>query len=233
MNETRHRVPPFSPVLLAGLAVRPLPLALLRPFASAAMAATRRGHPEVFERLSDLGDAAFLIDPVDLPFGFILRPGLPTPTLAPTADGEDAGPVAATIRGPLDALIDLLEGRLDGDALFFSRELDIEGDTEAVLTLRNAVDSAEIDVLEDLLAILGPLRRPARLAVSLGGAVLGRAASDLAILRDAIVAPVARRCELQAADLGALEEALTTLRREVRRARPAGRRAAETEAGET
>jgi predicted lipid carrier protein YhbT len=37
----------------------------------------------------------------------------------------------------------LLEGKLDGDALFFSRDLVVDGDTEAVVMLRNIIDGAE------------------------------------------------------------------------------------------
>jgi len=69
-------------------------------------------------------------------------------------------------------LIDLLEGRLDGDALFFSRELTVEGDTEAVLLLRNAVDSDEVDLFEDLLSVLGPLAGPLRFAADARKAVV-------------------------------------------------------------
>ena len=53
----------------------------------------------------------------------------------------------AVIRGPLLALVGLAEGRIDGD-------------TEAVVALRNALESAEIELAQDLLAPLGPLSRP-------------------------------------------------------------------------
>ena len=52
----------------------------------------------------------------------------------------------ARIAGPLAALIGLVHGAYDGDALFFSRDLVIEGDTEAVLALRNAIDNEELDL---------------------------------------------------------------------------------------
>ncbi len=226
-----RQMPPLSPVLLAGLALRPLPLPLLRPFVGAALAVLHRRHADVFERLEILGDATFLIDPVDLPFGFLLRPGLPSPDLVPVRDEADIGQPTAVIRGPLLALIELLEGRLDGDALFFSRDLVIEGDTEAVLTLRNAVDSGEISVVEDLLSLLGPLDGPVRRLHAVGVGLFARAARDLETLRAAAVAPVARRYEGQAAELRRLEEQVAELRRHARRAKPAPRRAAETGAG--
>ncbi len=42
-------------------------------------------------------------------------------------------------------LIGLLDGTYDGDALFFTRDLVIEGDTAAVLALRNAIEDANLD----------------------------------------------------------------------------------------
>ena len=57
----------------------------------------------------------------------------------------------------LSGLIGMAEGRLDGDALFFSRTLSIEGDMEATLALRNALDDARLDFGVILLGCLGPL----------------------------------------------------------------------------
>ena len=133
----------------------------------------------------------------------------------------------ATIRGPLLVLIDLLEGRLDGDAAFFSRDLAFEGDTEAVVVLRNAVDSGEIDLTADLLSVLGPLTAPAHHALNTAGALFARAAEDLDTLRAALLGPVARDAEIRAAEMRALADDVAELRRAVRRRRPAADGAAE------
>ena len=50
----------------------------------------------------------------------------------------------ARIAAPLIVLLGMIDGTYDGDALFFSRDLVIEGDTEAVLALRNAIENAEL-----------------------------------------------------------------------------------------
>lgn len=210
MTRPKPSIPPLSPVLLAGFAIRPLPAVLLQPALDAAMAAFHRRHPDVFERLSGLDHPVFLIDPVDLPLVFILRPDPRAPRLSAARHAESAS-VDAVIRGPLLRLIDLLEGRIDGDALFFSRELTIEGDTEAVVALRNAVDGAEIDLVGDVLSRLGPLARPARRAAGLATALLARAAEDLETLRAAIIAPAMRRGDIQAAELRRLDEKINAL----------------------
>ena len=57
--------------------------------------------------------------------------------------------------------------RVDGDALMFSRDLVIEGDVEAVLALRNAIDDAQLDLVTELSAVFGPLGAPARRALEM------------------------------------------------------------------
>jgi len=49
-----------------------------------------------------------------------------------------------------------IDADLDGDALFFSRALVIEGNTEAVVSLRNALDDIDGSVAERVAAMFGP-----------------------------------------------------------------------------
>ena len=219
-------MPPFSPALLVGLLLRPIPKALLRPPLALAMDRMVRRHPRVFERLRHLAGALVVIDPVDLPFALALDFAPPPrgPGLR-VATESDAAAARATVRGPLAALVDLLEARLDGDALFFSRDLTIEGDTEAIVALRNAVDGEEIRLAEDLASILGPLGGPARDLAALAGRVLGQAARDLERLRAAVVAPALHRSDVLAGDLQRLRDRVAALERRrapARRAEPGG-----------
>ncbi len=217
---TEHRgsalTPPFSPVLLVGLALRPLPLAPLQAALNVAISRIRRHYPDVFERLSSLDAALFLIDPVDLPVAFVLAPDPDRPRLTAIRDGA-AVEATATIRGPLMALIELLEGGSDGDALFFARELVVEGDTEAVVALRNAVDDAEIDLLAWFAVACGPFAVPARKLASGVAGLLSIAARDLETVRAALIAPAIRQSEIQAARLAKIHDKLDTAARQRRR----------------
>lgn len=104
-------------------------------------------RPEVFDRLGEFRNATFLIAPSDLDVAFRL-----------VADGERASvetiaagaePVCdVTVRGPLLALLGLLDGTLDGDALFFDRTISVSGRTDALLALRNALEDAELTPAE-------------------------------------------------------------------------------------
>jgi len=200
-------VPPFSPVLLGGLLLLPLPARLLQPVLRAIMGAVAQRHPAVLERLGAYADTVFLIDPIDLPIRFLLQVG-PKQAKLTIAQEAQAAQATAVVRGSLLALIDLLEGRVDGDALFFSRRLAIEGDTEAVVALRNAVDGEEVDIIDDILVHAGPLARPARLAVRRLLRLARRAGRDMALLQGALLQPALERLESQAAETERLRQAM-------------------------
>lgn len=208
--------PRFSPVLMFGLAVQALPLAPMDAVLSRVMAAVARRHPDVFERLSGLEHMRFLIDPTDLPFCFVLEPDKNAPTLKAVRDASNQN-VASIIRGPLLSLLDLLEGRADGDALFFSRTLTIEGNTEAVVALRNALDGGEINLLKDLFEAIGPLARPAQAAMSAVGRLHGMAGRDMETIHRAINAPNERRMDTLKAKIDRLNDAVDDLKRSARR----------------
>ncbi len=206
---------PFSPVLLAGLALAPVPPRLLQPLFDAILSVVRRRHPDILERLAAYPDASVGIHPVDLPFVLILDAHPESPRLTVRRDFEGV-PVTAVIRGPLAMLIALAEGRTDGDAAFFSRQLVFEGDTEVVVALRNAIDGAGIDLQADFAATLGPLARPLRHVFGLGGRLFGRIAHDMDTVRSALLAPALRGADAQTARLNELEAELTALRRTLR-----------------
>lgn len=151
----RSERPPTVPAPLA-LLLRPLPLAPL------ALALRRLGqgvtgaHPSLLARLGEHAEKRFLVDPTDLPFVFLVRPGTSRPAIVPFGRGRLPA-FDARIAGPLAVLLGMVHGALDGDALFFSGDLAIEGDTEAVLALRNALDDAELDLAGEFLGALGPL----------------------------------------------------------------------------
>jgi predicted lipid carrier protein YhbT len=207
--------PPFSPILLAGVALGPVPPRLLQPLFDAILAVVRRRHPDILERLAAYPDSVVGIDPVDLPFVLVLEPHPDRPRLTVRRDFSDV-PVTAVIRGPLAMLFALSEGRLDGDAAFFSRQLVFEGDTEVVLALRNAVDGAGIDLEADFAATLGPLARPLRRIGKLGGWLFDRLSHDMDLVRRALVGSALKGAEAQSARLGELEAELDTLRRGLR-----------------
>lgn len=146
-------VPTLPPLL--GRSMQSLPLLPLQlPLALVLRSLVSR-HPRIFERLGTHAGKRFGIKPTDLPFAFVLHPRPQAPSIV--AVRSLPRNISVRIAGPLMGLLGLIDGSYDGDALFFSRDLVIEGDVEAVLALRNAIDSEDVDLVADAAALLGPL----------------------------------------------------------------------------
>lgn len=208
--------PPFSPVLLLGLALKPLRPAVLQPVFDAMLRVVRRRHPDILERMEPFQDKIVCIDPVDLPFVLLLEPNMAEPRLT-VRRAVDPDESHATIRGPLETLIALAEGKVDGDALFFSRQLVIEGDTEVVVALRNAIDGAGIDLMADLTSTLGPLANPARRVADATLEAVGHLRHNVETLRQALIAPAMTGAAARDARLAELEAEIKALRKANRR----------------
>jgi len=158
---------PLKSVLqnVPGLLLAAMPLALIQPVLTHIAAHVARSRPELFSRLGPHSEKLFMIDPIDLPFVLLLRPTAERPYLV--ASRRHPRPKHdAAIAGSFLNLIGMMEGSLDGDALFFSRDLRVSGDTEAVVALRNALDDVEGSALDSIIAAFGPLAAPLQLGLS-------------------------------------------------------------------
>lgn len=143
------RVPGFVATPMAHLPRGPLQMLLRRLGRRIA-----GSHPAILDRLGAYAGHRFLIQPTDLPLVFMLHPARADRMI------EVVGAGATTrwdsrIAGPIAALLGLMHGLYDGDGLFFSRDLAVEGDIEGVLALRNALDDAELDLFTEIFYALG------------------------------------------------------------------------------
>lgn len=172
-----------------------LPVSLVNAVLAETLALMQCRHPGVFERLAGVGDKIVRVEPDDLPIAFALALGAPPdrPWLR-VARPSDSG--AAVVRGSFTTLLDLLQGRCDGDGLFFARTLTVEGDMEVVVALRNAVDGEGIDLVEDLFSVVGPfgplLAHVARLIASAAAALPAGPRHALELARQRRVGPDTR-----------------------------------------
>lgn len=142
--------------------VRLLPSAGALPlgvFLTHSIRALARRNPRLFDRLGEHRTASFLVDPTDLSFAFLMVPDAERAEVR-VVGKRDSVASDVTIRGPLLMLLGLLDGSLDGDALFFHRVISVQGRTDAVLALRNTLEDADLKPA-DLLGLQG---QPAQLA---------------------------------------------------------------------
>lgn len=221
-NEVSIRYPaqegPFSSfVHPGGLLSKVLPRAAVQSFVNAAMGVVHRRYPELHGRMKDEGNFSFLIDPVDFPFRFTLQFDGNAPSAIVLDSSNGNIPADTVIRGSVSDLIGVLEGEADGDALFFSRNIVVEGNMEAALALRNAIENAEID----LAALLGPLGTTARAGTRIFGSLREKAVRDLQTLRSALLRPVEEECEKNRLEIAELKRQIALLRARINRREPA------------
>jgi len=145
--------------------LRFFPVPLLQPILSLIGTQVARNEPDIFLRLGPHAQKTFIIDPSDLPFVMVLRPRPQAPELS-AYRRADAPRGHASIAGSFLDLFRLIDGSLDGDALFFSRDLRVTGDTEAVVALRNALDDIDGGLVQAVTRCFGPLSGVAALTVS-------------------------------------------------------------------
>ncbi|VAW07109.1 hypothetical protein MNBD_ALPHA01-1506 [hydrothermal vent metagenome] len=183
----------FSPLLMAGMLIRPLPLAPLNRLLQHVARRIQNNHPAILDRLRPLTGTTFLIRPTDMPHAIRMTVG--DGHMDCHIEDEFLAPADVTITGPLLSLIDMMDGKLDGDALFFSRSLTVEGDTEALLTLRNAIDSDDIDLRAEILAAFGPLEKPAAAVLKIGDQLYQRLSHNMNMISTAITRPLSTQLD--------------------------------------
>ncbi len=152
----------LSAVLILGIIFKQFPLKVIQPFLEKSIKIIQDKHPSIFNRLSE-EEIDFVIDAIDLPFMFYLKISKSSPILKAIKKTEKPYP-SATIKGTLINLLRLFEGKVDGDAMFFSKELTIEGSTATTVALRNAIDGEDMSILNDLSEIFYPFEELAKQA---------------------------------------------------------------------
>ena len=135
-------LPPAIPRIL-GFA----PVALVERVGQLAFTRVIGRHPRLLDRLGDYADSVFAFAPSDIPFEFAVIPR--EGTVKAVRSGRQRA-FDVKLSGPIVLLLALAEGRVDGDAEFFGRQITVEGDMEAMLALRNALENESIDFTRDL-----------------------------------------------------------------------------------
>ena len=115
------------------LSLKLAPLWMEAMGASAVMAAMTELHPALKEKLAELDGRLFRFEASDIEKSFYLRIVDKEVSVVAHATGEPD----VTMRGKVKVLLDVFTGRVDPDTVFFSRRLEITGDTAAAVHLKN------------------------------------------------------------------------------------------------
>ncbi len=154
-----HAQSPQPLALLRGAATV-LPRPVLAALAAAIVRGLKKSHPKLLRNLAGLEPAVVHVVAFDLPYRFAITLG--REPIALTVLARDATGADAEVAASVATLVDLLEGRIDSDTLFFRRDLRISGNTAVVVGLRNVLDREELSLAGELAALCGPLARPAQ-----------------------------------------------------------------------
>ena len=146
----------------------PFPVFVLQPLLQRIAGRVATQHPELFARLGDNCKKRFLIDPINLPVFLLLEPLPQRPRLTAYNRGTEIVH-DVVISATFSTFLQMIDSQTDSDALFFSRDLKVSGDTEAIVALRNALDNMDETLADDVLASFGPLSGPARAIFDFAG----------------------------------------------------------------
>ena len=122
---------------------------LLAPVLAVAERRLNRIMRPVRDRLDLTAERRLLLVVEDLPVAIEWTIGPETMHLQtrPPIHASRALHVDAVVSGPLVVLCEIAAGRKDADALFFSREITVEGDIAFMLALRHALEELRLDPL--------------------------------------------------------------------------------------
>lgn len=210
-----HAVRTFSPGLLVGLLLRPVPVPVMRGLARPILDRLLRDlEPRLGDRLAGLTGRLAIV-PAGHPVAVVvdMADGALSLDLA-DAEAEDTRQAEAVVRAPLETLTAMLDTEgMDGDASFFARALTIEGDTSLVMALRYALEDANAGLDDVGRAMPWPLGRALPHVLRVGQRVHAAASRDLATVQDAVLAPLRTELARQEGRLSKLEANLQRTQR--------------------
>lgn len=135
MEDNSVIVKGLKAVVLKGatLSLKAIPLWMEAIGAGAVIAAVTERHPGFKDKLVGLEGKVFKFEAVDIGKAFYLR--IKDRDISVVV--HIAGSPDVTMRGEVKVLLDVFTGRVDPDTVFFSRRLEITGDTSAAVHLKN------------------------------------------------------------------------------------------------
>jgi predicted lipid carrier protein YhbT len=121
----------------AAFSLRLMPLWMEAIGAGALIASVMQANPNLKERLKELDNKLFLFEVKDIGKSFYMRIKDGDVSIVPhvlkTPD--------ATMKGDARVLMDVFLGKVDPDTVFFSRRLEVSGDTAVAIHLKNILAS--------------------------------------------------------------------------------------------
>ncbi|MCL2473525.1 MAG: SCP2 sterol-binding domain-containing protein [Alphaproteobacteria bacterium] len=132
-----------------------MPVPLVQAVTDLALLHIKNKHPSLFSNLKALPKSQILIELSDFPFFMLFSFGNKADASIDILDPLDSMGYTTKIKGSLETLLLMLEGKTDGDEEFFSRSIQIFGNTSSIVSFRNVLDREAISLYDDIVAPLG------------------------------------------------------------------------------
>ena len=204
----------LTPLTPIGMLLRPLPKGPLQAALQRLADRLSARYPDVLERIGDVGRARLLLVASDLPWRALVTLDGQGAEITLDRQGDGPAPAAeAVVTGAFERLLACAQGGGDGDAMFVAREIEVTGNTDVLVALRNALDGAEIDLAGELAALAGPLHRPVAGGMARASALYTHASAGLDAFKADVRAPLQARLDAQAEELADLRGEVQRLRR--------------------
>jgi predicted lipid carrier protein YhbT len=160
--------------LFYGVAISILPSHLVNNAIAIILNNINRSHPNLMRRLSALNGKTLLFIPTDTAYNFLAHMQNDRFCLQYISRNKITE-TSVRVTGRIIDLFKIVQGQCDADALFFSREIEIEGDVEAIVILRNAIESENINIFTETNNIVDILNKLVPgLSKTVGGALRDR-----------------------------------------------------------
>lgn len=178
----------LSASLLLGLLTKPVfPKPLVQVAINQLTKKFQQMHGGVISRMNEFAPARIILNPVDMPFVFFVEFQKDNFSILLLDEDSYVGEDITTISATFAFFLNMLEGDKDGDALFFSRQLTLTGDTTVIVALRNILEAESININKDINAQFGFFAPMVFFVKNLVTSLFTRVDSDINKVTDSVV----------------------------------------------
>ncbi len=172
-------------------------------------------HPKVITKMAEFSPARLVLVPADMPFCFFVEFTKDSLQINIIDSNAYSGSNLTIVTASLEVFIKMLEGDLDGDALFFSRQLMVEGDTTIVVALRNILEAESVNIKKDVNETLGVFAAPFNFFINLACVIYNDIDDNLSSVKSSIVSKLDQQIISQSSKHEQLVEEVKKLDKQV------------------
>lgn len=198
-NSNSSSIPDFSVSLLLGQLLNPvISRSILQIGIDKLTNLFVKQHPRVISKMAKFTPCRMVLIPIDMPFCFFVEFTPDDLNINIIDNNAFSGDNLTCIKSSLELFVKMLEGNLDGDALFFSRKLSIEGDTTSIVALRNILEAESINIKDDIEETLGVFSKLFYFVNNIACGIYNDVNDNLDIVKTSIIGHVEKKVNYQA-----------------------------------